>query len=579
MHRRLGLLILLTAFVVLACIYSGVRVFHPTTLPFRGNFLDAHTAEISSIANIPLPAGLREGDRVDFAALPLASRVALGATLPLGHSYDVVVRRDGALVTVPVTSIEFDSAAIPGLSVYHWIAVCFYMLMGAIVLLALWRGRDRAAAGLVLWGGAFLAGVMTNYVATDGALGIAVMLGSNTLYLLSRVGFYILVEAMVESALTPRTRVLWRGAFLLMLGLSAMESLGGRIIFGLTGWAELLLPVYGFALTASYLVPVALLFVSYRHAESEQRLRLRWMLWSSVVFVVGIFINNTPLLGFLVSAMVWSLLFTVSIAGILYTVLRHRVVDVAVILDRTLVYGAVTALVVGVLAAVNSVVQHAALGTNASLLLQVVVPFALGIVLYRVRTYADKIVEQVFFRKRYLAEKALRSFARRADHISELPNLLDATLAALRTHVGTPGVAFYEQASKGYTCVKKAGEFMYPTSLEQDDPALVAARADMKAVDLTELASALGTDGYVFPLMVAGGLQGVLVCANRPGEHFALDERKLIAKVARQVGLAWQNILARESQAFVKAVARGTLKPEEARQRALKLDVVSAGAA
>ena len=140
------------------------------------------------------------------------------------------------------------------------------------------------------------------------------------------------------------------------------------------------------ALTASYLVPVALLFVSYRHTQSEQRLRLRWMLWSSVVFVVGIFTNNTPIFGFLASAMIWSLMFTVSFACILYAVLRHRVVDVAVILDRTLVYGAVTALVVGVLAAVNSVVQHAALGTNASLLLQVLVPFALGIVLYRVRT-------------------------------------------------------------------------------------------------------------------------------------------------------------------------------------------------
>jgi hypothetical protein len=203
------------------------------------------------------------------------------------------------------------------------------------------------------------------------------------------------------------------------------------------------------------------------------------------------------------------------------------------------------------------------------------VPFALGIVLYRVRTYADKIVEQVFFRKRYLAEKALRGFARRAGHISELPNLLDATLVALRTHVGTPGVAFYEQAPKGYACVKQAGDIVYPRTLGADDPALVAARADMKAVDLVELASALGSDGYVFPLTVAGGLQGVLVCANRPGEHFALDERKLIAKVARQVGLAWQNILARENQAFVKAVAQGTLKPEEARNQALKLDAAS----
>jgi hypothetical protein len=145
--------------------------------------------------------------------------------------------------------------------------------------------------------------------------------------------------------------------------------------------------------------------------------------------------------------------------------------------------------------------------------------------------------------------------------------------------VGTPGVAFYEQTGNGYACVKQSGDLAYPASLGPDDPALVAARADMRTVDLTELASALGTDGYVFPLMVAGGLQSVLVCANRSGEHFALDERKLIAKVARQVGLAWQNILARENQAFVKAVALGTLKSNEVRERALKLDAASSGAA
>lgn len=31
-------------------------------------------------------------------------------------------------------------------------------------------------------------------------------------------------------------------------------------------------------------------------------------------------------------------------------------------------------------------------------------------------------------------------------------------------------------------------------------------------------------------------LQGVLVCAKRPGEHYAADERKLLAYVAHQVG-------------------------------------------
>ena len=572
MHRRYGSSILLSLFVVAVCIFSGIRVFQPTTLPFATQIIDAHTAEISPIPGMPLPPGLRTGDKIDFAALPRDTRIIFGPTLPLGRSYDIVVDRDGTLLTVPVVITSVDATAIPGLTAYHWIAVCFYILMGTIVLLALWRGRDRAATGLVFWGVAFLTGLAMSYIPADGFVVATALLATNVIYLLARTAFYVMVESMVESALTPRKRTVWRASFLLLLAVGAIQTLGGPVIFVATGWAELLKPQYGLALTASYLVPIAMLFVSYRHADLVQRLRLRWMLWGSVFFVVGIFLNNTRVLGFVGSAIVWSVMFTLALACILYAVLRHRVVDVAVVLDRTLVYGAMTALVVGVLAAVNSLVQHAALGSNASLLLQVIVPLALGIVLNRARGYVDRIVEQVFFRQRYLADKALRAFARRCSHIADPEHLLDATIEALRTHMGTPAVAIYERSDSGYACLRQAGIPAYPNTVGVDDPSMVAARADLKAVDLSEFASTLGTEGYLFPMVVSGKLQGALVCANRPGEHFALDERKLMAKVARQVGLARQAILARESQVFVGAVARGTLKPDEARQQALKLE-------
>ncbi len=141
------------------------------------------------------------------------------------------------------------------------------------------------------------------------------------------------------------------------------------------------------------------------------------------MFVAGIFLNDIPIPGFWASHITNRFMFVITMAGFLYAVLRHRVVDVSVFIDRTLVYGGMTALVVGILAAVNSLVEHAALGTNASLLVQVIVPLALGIVLSRVRLYLDRIVEQVFFRKKYLAEKALRRFARHCagyEHIEEL---------------------------------------------------------------------------------------------------------------------------------------------------------------
>ncbi|MGH8282817.1 MAG: GAF domain-containing protein [Gammaproteobacteria bacterium] len=542
MHRRYGLLILLTVLIVLAGAYSSFMAFHYGGLPFSTDIVDPHTAIIEPVAGLPLPTALHAGDQIDLFALPRATRIAISMQLnndihlPLGQTYTFVIRRGNARVTLPVTIVSRNAAA--GDRAIEWAALGFYVLISVIALLALWRGRDRATAGLALWAITFLAGVATNTVPSDGMLGLGLLLGAWILFLLARVGFYVMAESMAGSAFSSRSRVWWRVSFLLLLGLGAIEVLGGPLVFVATGWAELLRPAYGFVLTASYLVPIALLFVSYRRAEVTHRLRLRWMLWSSVLFVAGIFLNNTPILGFPASVIMWQFMFAISMVGFLYTVLRHRVVDFKVVLNHTLVYGGVTALVLGVLAAINSLVEHAALGTSASLLLQVIVPLALGIVLGRVRSYADWIVERVFFRKKFRAENALRSFARHAGHIEDQGRLLEATVTALHTHLSVPGVAFYAQADGGYTRVRQAGERLYPERLGQDDPAVVAARADQNAVELSVLNSALGHDGYVFPMLALGELQGVLVCANRPGEHFAAAERGLITQVAHEVGAA-----------------------------------------
>ncbi len=573
MHRRYGLLLLLTAAVVLAVTYASVRVFQPSGMPFSVNVVNSHTAVIVPIPGIPLPKALEPGDRVDLAATPQATRIAISRFTqfdPAGRTYEFAIRRGRAIVMVPVTNVDTSTGT--GMRWSEWAFFFVVVPFGGIALLAAWRGRDRAAAGLALWAIASVVGIAVSSLPLDGGLGLSVQLGVGVLYLLARVGFYMMVESMVGAALSHRNRTLWRASFLLLLGAGAVAKLGGVLVFVAYGWAEFLRPQYGFILTASYFVPVVLLFANYRHADGAQRLRLRWMLWSSVVFVTAIFLNNTPLLGFLASQITNTLILPIAMAGFLYAVLRHRVMDISVVLDHTLVYGGMTALVVGMLAAVNSLVEHAALGTSASLLLQVIVPLALGIVLSRVRLYLDRIVEQVFFRKKYLAEKALRRFARHCEGYEHIEELLTAATQTLRERLGMPGVAIYLRKGDTYTAACREGGIAYPESVKIDDAAFAAARTGQNEIDLSELHSALGSDGYAFPMTTQSGLQGVLVCANRPGEHYAAEERKLLTQVARQMGAAMFAINAREDRNFIRAVARGVLNPESTRVQALSLE-------
>ena len=573
MHRRYGLLILLTIAVVLAVTYAGVRAFKPSGLPFSVYVVDAHTAQIVPIPGIGLPKELEAGDRVDLSETPRTTRIAIGRfvqfhdSLPAERTYEFVIRRGQANVEVPVANVDISTGVDVQWS--EWAFFCFVVLLGGIALLTSWRGRDRAAAGLALWAIAFVVGLAMGSVPLDRGPGLYAQLSVDILFLLARGGFYLMVEAMVGTALSERSRTLWRASFLLLLGAGAIVTLGGLLIFVATGWAEFLRPQYGVVLTASYFVPVGLLFASYRRANGAHRMRLRWMLWSSLVFVSSVLLDNTPLLGFFASTIINTLMLPIAMVGFLYAVLRHRVVDVSVVLNRTLVYAATTSLVLGLFALLESIIERTALGHDASQMLELAVPLALGVALSTVHRRIESWVEQFFFRHQYHAEAALRGFAHECAYITEAPALYDLTVDQITRHTGAPRVALYESTPQGYARVRQRGASALPPEIATNDPAFIKLRARNAELYLNGAASALGTEGYAFPLMVRGSLLGALVVDERSGEHYAADERELLLHVAHEVGMALFALRARESEARAQESA---LQVQKIKARVLAAD-------
>lgn len=556
--------------LIIAATSAGIWTrFHPRDVDVNVQFQDNHVAVAHAIAGRPLPAGVQEGDLVDLRQQSLATRLIW--TLPtrvLGETIDVVGQRGGVTRTVRVTVVDHRDQ--PDL---FWYAVpwsCGGVLMAAIALLLIWRGRDRAAFGMAFWAVTFLLSAQLSAIPLSGWWGFAIFLLSIACYLAARVGFYIMVEARVGAVLGPAARRLYLGLFCVLLALGSVYALGGPIDVVFFDSVSLSNPDFGLVLTASYLVPLVMLYVGYRRAAAAERQRLRWMLVSSIPWFLGIFLQNTPVFGQL-SGLLAYLLIIGALFGFLYAILRLRVVAVSVVIDRALVYGAMTTLVVGVVAAINSFALRETLVPGAGFALQVIVPLALGIVLGRVRSYLNRLVEQVFFRAKYLADRALKTFARRVGHMEDTAALLDAAATEIKRHVGTPALAIYSAESGGYRCVRQAGEGGFPESLKSDDAAFVALRADRRAVELEQLGSSLGEDGCVFPMLVLGNLRGAVVCRNRPGEHFASDEKKLLTQVAREVGGAWRILRARDNEALVQALAEGALPPEAAREKARAL--------
>ena len=575
--RRYGLLILLTVLIVLASTHLTLTISQRPGLPFSINVVNARTAVIEPIPGIPLPSALRAGDQIDLAALPRATRIAIIitnglSTLSPRQTYMFVIRRGNAAVTIPIRTERLNAAS--SVRAFYWSTLGFNLLLAAVALLTLWRGRGRAAAGLAFWAVAFLVAYDAGFVPSHGVAGLGLMLGAMSLILLARVGFYVMAESMVGVALSPRARTWWRASFALLLGLGAIHALGGPLAFVATGWAELMRPAYGVALSASYLVPVALLFVSYRRAVAAQRLRLRWMLWSSVLFCAGIFLSNTPIFGFFTSTIAQRFTSALAIGGFLYAILRHRVVDVAVFLNRALVYAATTSLLLGLLALLESLIERTTLGRGAGLLLEFAVPVGLGAALSAVHRRIESTLEQFLFRRQYREDTALRGFARDCAFVTQPDNLLDLTVDQIRLHTDASWVALYECTPAGFVLTRQRGSRELPMQLDLDDLVLVTLRAHATEVDLNGTPSTLGREGYVFPLRVRDRLLGMLVVGPRSDEHYVADERELFAHVTHEVAAALSALRTQETEE--RAQASEALLDEARTRNATLLELLRA---
>lgn len=547
---------------------------HARLLPFTLEVVDARTAVVHPNPGFQLPAGIQSGDRVDLAALDPETRAAiviydLQGTVAAERTYRFVVRHGETAIEVPVTTLPASLSQ--GAVIARWILCTNVVIFTFLGLLLVWRGRDRAAGLMTAWLVMTFVGFTFNYgFGWDGMAGIGVELLALASYSATRILYFMVIETLLGPALSLRARLLWRAclAVFLVLGLSGMA--GGHLAYLLGAGAGLMSPAVGLLFSACYFVSAGMLVHGYGRASEAQKPQLRWWMLSLGSFLVSVFVSNSPYLDLVTSEVVQSVAITGGISGMVFTVLRHRVVDVRVFLDHTLVYGATTALVVGVIAALNSLALRATLGENTGLLLQIVIPLALGIVLGKVRTLMDRAVERVFFRRKYLAETSLRAFGRQAGQMESPVKLMEAAAREIQRCMRAPAVALYSAEKDGYRLLQQTGD-KFPAELDPDDAAIVALRTDRVAMEVPEAGSALPNDGCLFPMIVLGNLRGVVVCRKRPGENYAPDERSLLTQVAGDVGAALRILRARDNESIVDELLAGKVSAQKLRQKARAL--------
>jgi hypothetical protein len=337
-------------------------------------------------------------------------------------------------------------------------------------------------------------------------------------------------------------------------------------------------PLLAVAHPIAYMVVLAVTLVAltlaYFRSSGETRARLRWIYVSTFVGFTGVLaylggqVLNRPIPAYPVMNVT-----AVAIPiGYAYAILRHRVIDVGFAINRAIIFGAMTTLVVAAFALLSGVLERAAVGPSEGVALQVAVALVIALSFNALQKRVESVIDQIFFRAKHRAEAALTQLADEVPFMHGDDVMLERVVATIRAQLGASGVAvFHGHPGRDYVRERSDGS-PFPDTVPVDDPAFVRLRTYLRDVDLSDVESALASSGVAFPLAVQGGLSGAIVVGPRRSEEaYDPDERAVVRALAVRVAGTLEALRAREHARLVKAIADGSIGADEARARAKML--------
>jgi hypothetical protein len=213
-----------------------------------------------------------------------------------------------------------------------------------------------------------------------------------------------------------------------------LSGLGGvRNPFGVEGapWAALVWPVVIALLPLCILASAVSLVLRYRRSRGEERQQIKWMAFAAslvgLVFLGGIVTSFIPGLEYLERG--FETMGVLSYAGIPIAVglavLRYRLYDIDVLINRALVYGPLTAMLalvyVGGVVGLQAVFR--ALSGQESTIAVVASTLVIAALFGPLRGRVQGFVDRRFYRSKYDAAKTLEAFGSRLRDQTDLDAL------------------------------------------------------------------------------------------------------------------------------------------------------------
>src|SRR5215204_5906222 len=224
------------------------------------------------------------------------------------------------------------------------------------------------------------------------------------------------------------------------------------------GAVEVLGGLGGVSLLVSFVAAVSSVIVRWRIAEGRERQQLKWFAYGAAV-LTGIFfflqVAGDKLSGWTIFVLIMTGLMVIPVSvGI--AIMRYRLYDIDRIINRTLVYGSLTALLalvyLGGVTATQALIRTITSQEQLPQLVVVASTLIIAALFNPLRRRIQSIIDRSFYRKKYDAAKTLVGFSVKLREETDLEALNDELVGVVRETMQPAHVSLWlrpESASRG----------------------------------------------------------------------------------------------------------------------------------